>query len=129
MCLVTPPGYVHEYGETRAIRIVDMVAAVPELRNIGARGVRLYHRGTPCRRGISSSTPSCRSTGLATARRRARAEHKREFIAACEDFAEDHLLRAFSLVGTRGDADLMLLTQAENLERIHEFHVVLRRAG
>ena len=58
-----------------------------------------------------------------------RDEHKREFIAACEDFGEDHLLRSFSLVGTRGDADLMLLSQAENLERIHEFHVVLAQSG
>ena len=58
-----------------------------------------------------------------------RDEHKREFVAACEDFGEDHLLRAFSLVGTRGDADLMLLSQAENLERIHEFHVVLAQSG
>src|SRR5436190_17251454 len=58
-----------------------------------------------------------------------RAEHKREFIAACEDFAEQRLLRAFSTVGTRGDADMMLLTQATNLERIHEFHVVLAQSG
>jgi chlorite dismutase len=58
-----------------------------------------------------------------------RARHKREFIAACEDFAAERLLRAFSLVGTRGDADLMLLTQATNLERIHEFHVVLAQSG
>ncbi|HEY2656408.1 MAG TPA: hypothetical protein VGI55_11505, partial [Solirubrobacteraceae bacterium] len=58
-----------------------------------------------------------------------RDEHKREFVAACEDFGEDHLLRTFSLVGTRGDADLMLLSQAENLERIHEFHVVLAQSG
>ena len=58
-----------------------------------------------------------------------RAEDKREFIAACEDFADEHLLRAFSLVGTRGDADLMLLSQAQNLERIHEFHVVLAQSG
>jgi chlorite dismutase len=58
-----------------------------------------------------------------------RDEHKREFMAACEDFSQDHLLRAFSLVGTRGDADLMLLSQAENLERIHEFHVVLQQSG
>src|SRR5438045_8568580 len=58
-----------------------------------------------------------------------RAQDKREFIAACEDFAEGHLLRAFSLVGTRGDADLMVLTQAQNLERIHEFHVVLGQSG
>jgi chlorite dismutase len=58
-----------------------------------------------------------------------RARHKREFLAACEDFASERLLRAFSLVGTRGDADLMLLTQATNLERIHEFHVVLAQSG
>ena len=58
-----------------------------------------------------------------------RDDHKREFIAACEDFGEDDLLRAFTLVGTRGDADLMLLSQAENLERIHEFHVVLAQSG
>ena len=58
-----------------------------------------------------------------------RAADKREFIAACADFADGHLLRAFSLVGTRGDADLMILSQAENLERIHEFHVVLAQSG
>ena len=58
-----------------------------------------------------------------------RDEHKREFLAACEDFGEDHLLRAFSLVGTRGDADMLILSQAENLERIHEFHVILQQSG
>ena len=58
-----------------------------------------------------------------------RAGHKREFIAACDDFAEQRLLRAFSTVGTRGDADMLLLTQATNLDRIHEFHVVLQQSG
>ena len=58
-----------------------------------------------------------------------RARDKQEFAAACADFAEGHLLRAFSLVGTRGDADLMLLSQSQNLERIHEFHVVLGQSG
>jgi chlorite dismutase len=58
-----------------------------------------------------------------------RAEDKREFLAACENFAAERLLRAFSTVGTRGDTDLMLLTQATNLERIHEFHVVLAQSG
>jgi chlorite dismutase len=58
-----------------------------------------------------------------------RAADKREFIAACEDFATDHLLRAFSTVGTRGDVDLLLLAQSTNLERIHEFHVVLAQTG
>ena len=58
-----------------------------------------------------------------------RETHKREVMAACEDFGQDRLLRAFSLVGTRGDADLLLLSQATNLERIHEFHVVLAQTG
>ena len=58
-----------------------------------------------------------------------RARHKREFLAACEDFASERLLRAFSLMGTRGDADMLLLTQATNLERIHELHVVLAQSG
>ena len=58
-----------------------------------------------------------------------REAHKREFLAACEDFSADHLLQAFSLVGTRGDADLMLVVEAENLDRIHEFHVVLAQSG
>jgi chlorite dismutase len=58
-----------------------------------------------------------------------RASDKREFLAACEDFGAERLLRAFSTVGTRGDCDLMLLSQATNLERIHEFHVVLAQSG
>ena len=58
-----------------------------------------------------------------------RAEHKAEFAAACENFATDHLLRPFSLAGTRGDCDIMLLSQAQNLDRIHEFHVVLAQSG
>jgi chlorite dismutase len=58
-----------------------------------------------------------------------RGRDKQEFLAACEDFATDHLLQAFSLVGTRGDAELMLVAEAENLDRIHEFHVVLSQAG
>ncbi|HWK25687.1 MAG TPA: chlorite dismutase family protein [Solirubrobacter sp.] len=58
-----------------------------------------------------------------------RAAHKREVIAACEDYGSERLLRAFSLIGTRGDADLLLLSQASNLERIHELHVVLAQSG
>ena len=55
----------------------------------------------------------------------ARAEDKREFLAACEDFAQDRSLRAYSTVGTRGDTDLLLLSQSPILEDIHTFHVVL----
>src|SRR5881227_262623 len=59
----------------------------------------------------------------------ARAEDKREFLAACEDFAQDRSLRAYSTVGTRGDTDLMLLSQSPTLEDIHTFHVVLSQSG
>ncbi len=58
-----------------------------------------------------------------------RERHKRELMAACEDFADGHLLQTFSLVGTRGDAELLLIAEAENLERIHELHVVLAQSG
>src|SRR5665648_880913 len=58
-----------------------------------------------------------------------RAQDKREFMAACENFADGHLLQSFSLVGTRGDAELLLISEAENLDRIHEFHVVLVQSG
>ena len=58
-----------------------------------------------------------------------RAEDKREFLAACEDFGEDRSLRAYSTVGTRGDADLLLLTQAPVLDELHTFHVVLAQSG
>jgi chlorite dismutase len=58
-----------------------------------------------------------------------RAADKREFLAACEDFAVDRSLRAYSTIGTRGDVDLVLLTQSPNLNDIHTFHVVLGQSG
>jgi chlorite dismutase len=58
-----------------------------------------------------------------------RALDKREFLAACEDFAIDRSLRAYSTIGTRGDAELLLLAQSPVLEEIHTFHVVLGQSG
>lgn len=58
-----------------------------------------------------------------------RAQDKREFAAACADFAEEHALRAYSLVGTRGDADLMIRVWARSLDPIHELHVLLNQSG
>jgi chlorite dismutase len=58
-----------------------------------------------------------------------RAQDKREFLAACEDFAQDRSLRAYSTVGTRGDVDLVLLAQSPTLDEIHTFHVVLAQSG
>jgi chlorite dismutase len=58
-----------------------------------------------------------------------RERDKRELMAACEDFADGHLLQSFSLMGTRGDAELLLVAEAENLDRIHELHVVMAQSG
>src|SRR5215210_1152183 len=58
-----------------------------------------------------------------------RARDKREFAAAANDFAEDHFLRSYSLVGTRGDADLMLRMAAPRLEPIHDLHVLVNPSG
>jgi len=58
-----------------------------------------------------------------------RAADKREFLAACEDFALDRSLRAYSTIGTRGDTDLVVLSQSPNLEDLHTFHVVLGQSG
>jgi len=58
-----------------------------------------------------------------------RGADKQEFLAACEDFGIDRSLRAYSTIGTRGDVDLVLLSQSANLEDIHTFHVVLGQSG
>jgi chlorite dismutase len=58
-----------------------------------------------------------------------RAGDKREFAAACHEFAEDHFLRTYSLVGTRGDCDLMVRAVAPSLDPIHELHVLLNQSG
>jgi chlorite dismutase len=58
-----------------------------------------------------------------------RAQDKREFRAACDDFALERSLRAYSTVGTRGDVDLLLLAQSPSLDDIHTFHVVLAQSG
>ena len=58
-----------------------------------------------------------------------RARDKAEFLAACDDFAEDRSLRAYSTVGTRGDTDLLVLSQSPILEDLHTFHVVLSQSG
>ena len=58
-----------------------------------------------------------------------RAADKGEFAAACREFGQDHLLRAYSLVGTRGDCDLMIRAVAPSLDPIHELHVLLNQSG
>jgi len=58
-----------------------------------------------------------------------RSGDKAEFAAACNDFGADHLLRAYSLVGTRGDTDLMIRSLASSIDPIHELHVLLNQSG
>jgi chlorite dismutase len=58
-----------------------------------------------------------------------RAQDKREFAAACQEFAEEHFLRTYSLVGTRGDCDVMVRAMAPSLDPIHELHVLLNQSG
>jgi chlorite dismutase len=58
-----------------------------------------------------------------------RARDKREFAAACNDFGDSHFLRTYSLVGTRGDCDLMVRTASPDLDPIHELHVLLNQSG
>ena len=41
----------------------------------------------------------------------------------------DRSLRAYSTIGTRGDVDLVLLSQSPSLDDIHTFHVVLGQSG
>jgi len=58
-----------------------------------------------------------------------RAQDKREFAAACREFGQDHLLRTYSLVGTRGDCDLMVRSLAPALDPIHDLHVLINQSG
>jgi chlorite dismutase len=58
-----------------------------------------------------------------------RAADKAEFAAACNEFASANYLRAYSLVGTRGDCDLMVRAIAPSLDPIHELHVLLNQSG
>src|SRR6476661_10010966 len=116
-CRLTPPGYVHEYGETSPSRILKQCYPASTMGFMARE--RHFVKYT-----FLKVDPAWRRLDADE-----RAEHKREFIAACEDFASQRLLRAFSTVGTRGDTDMMLLTQATNLDRIHEFHVVLAQSG
>ena len=113
---VTPPGYVQEYGDTRAMRMFVRSYCPMLVPRMAERHFVKYTflKVDPAWRRLDSDE---------------RATHKREMLAACQDFAEDHLLQSFSTVGTRGDADLLLVAEAENLERIHELHVILQQSG
>ena len=49
-----------------------------------------------------------------------RADQRREFSAVVEELATGMFIRSFSLVGLRGDADLLLWEAADSLEQLQE---------
>ncbi|MBI1722405.1 MAG: chlorite dismutase family protein [Gemmatimonadetes bacterium] len=54
-------------------------------------------------------------------------QHKEEFAATISAFAERVLLRSYSLVGVRGDADFMLWQVAEELDTLQALQTALNR--
>lgn len=57
--------------------------------------------------------------------REEREESKKAFIEAGEAFTPQMLIRSYSVVGMRGDADFLLWTVSENLETLHAFSIRL----
>ena len=51
--------------------------------------------------------------------------HKEEFGAALKGFHSKLMLRTYSMVGTRGDCDIMLWQAAENLEALHAMQTTM----
>ncbi|MGH2906439.1 MAG: chlorite dismutase family protein [Solirubrobacterales bacterium] len=58
-----------------------------------------------------------------------RTRDKQEFAAAVADFGQDDFVRAYSVIGTKGTADLMIWSASPNLDHIHELHVLLNQSG
>ena len=55
------------------------------------------------------------------------AQHKREFVHTIESFGRRMLLRPYSLMGTRADAELLLWQIAESMEPFQELAAALMR--
>ena len=58
-----------------------------------------------------------------------RAAHREEALAVLHRHAERLLLRTYSLVGTRGDADCMLWVASEEVDRLHQLFRDLNRTA
>ena len=58
-----------------------------------------------------------------------RAEHKQQFAAIVEEFSKRMILASYSLVGIRGDADLMFWTISRRLEDFQDFVSRLLASG
>src|ERR671916_3493726 len=92
-CRPTPPGYVYEYGETSPTRTISTVAQVPYATLFAMEERRVYVKYT-----FLKVDPAWRRRSAEE-----RAADKSEFAAACNEFGTSNYLRAYSLVGTRGD--------------------------
>ena len=110
---------MYEYGETSPTRTLSILTELLCARLGFVQERRNYVKYT-----FLAVDPAWRRRSAEE-----RAGDKREFAAACREFGEDHFLRAYSLVGTRGDCDLMVRAIAPQLEPIHELHVLLNQSG
>ena len=58
-----------------------------------------------------------------------RAEHRRELAAVLEEHSRRILMRTFTLVGTRGDSDMMIWAVSEEAERLQALFTDINRSG
>ena len=58
-----------------------------------------------------------------------RAAHKRELEMLVGEWGRKMMVYSYSLVGTRGDADLLLWQASRSLEQLHEFAAALNRTA
>jgi chlorite dismutase len=58
-----------------------------------------------------------------------RAAHKHELEELVGSWGRKMMIYSYSLVGTRGDADLLLWQASRSLEQLHEFAAALNRTG
>jgi chlorite dismutase len=58
-----------------------------------------------------------------------RAEHKREVVELVAAHGRDFMIYAYSMIGTRGDADFMLWQASQDYDHLHAFAAALRTTG
>jgi chlorite dismutase len=58
-----------------------------------------------------------------------RAAHREEFAGVVEEWGRSLMVYSYSLVGTRGDSDLMLWQATSNADLLHGFDAALRRTA
>ena len=133
MWRVTPPGTSTNTGETSAIR--TRPTASSRVAEHGIRLVRAQSLGSAAIIGRLSQRHFVKYTFLKLdpAWRRLDAEERARATSASSSpparTSPTDICCSVLAVGTRGDAELLIISEAENLDRIHEFHVVLGQSG